>query len=481
MRTVFLALVIAAAAAVHAEADGGAAPDVKDAAAPCVVEVQNSTELVFDTSAAPDLRKWTEEKFAPAIREWVVKLSDLMASDGWTPPKDITFTFVNTDGSAPAWARAATRKVCLNAKWFRGNLGGQALGATIHELTHIMQAYESEGQNAENCPTWAVEGFADYVRWMLFEPESNGCGFVLKNPVRYHYDGSYRITAHFFAFVESRHPGTLKKLNAALRDHSFDNGKFWKAATGKTVEALDAEWRLANGADKLEPREYKSANGKVFRYRWAEKLPDDDSKVPLLFFMHGAGERGTDNARQLLNGMKDIFAWMDAHEKGYRIVAGQVPSGKRWVEVDWGATSHEIPAEPSETMALQLELLDKLLADPRTDKTRVYATGISMGGFGTWDVLCRRPEVFAAGLPICGGADVAQAPKIAKIPIWTFHGSADNVVRPCRSRDMVSALWAAGSNVHYREYPDARHDVWTRTYRDGEVLEWLFRQRKSEK
>ena len=242
-----------------------------------------------------------------------------------------------------------------------------------------------------------------------------------------------------------------------------------------------AETKTGNVADKLEPREYKAADGKVFRYRWAEKLPGDNSKVPLIVFMHGAGERGTDNAAQLRHGVTELVNWLDAHEKGYRLIAGQVPNGKRWVEVDWSAASHTMPSEPSETMALQLEFIDKLLADPRTDKSRVYATGISMGGSGTWDIFCRRPDVFAAGIPICGGADVAQVPKIAGLPIWTFHGSADSAVPVCRSRNMVSALWAAGSNAHYREYPDAGHNVWTRTYRDGEVLAWFFKQRKAAK
>ena len=104
---------------------------------------------------------------------------------------------------------------------------------------------------------------------------------------------------------------------------------------------------------------------------------------------------------------------------------------------------------------------------------------IPLLGYGTWDILSRRPEVFAAAMPICGGGDVAQAQKIAKVPIWTFHGSADGAVPVCRSRNMVSALWAAGSNAHYREYPDAGHNVWGRTYGDAEVLNWFFKQKKA--
>ena len=230
-------------------------------------------------------------------------------------------------------------------------------------------------------------------------------------------------------------------------------------------------------AERTVAKTFSGADGMEFRYRWAEKLPDDGSKVPLVIFLHGAGERGTNNVAQLRHGVEELLNWLDRHEKGYRLVAGQVPSGKRWVEVDWSAKGHAMPQEPSETMALELALIDRLLSDQRTDARRVYVTGISMGGYGTWDIICRRPQLFAAAMPICGGGDTAQAAKIAKVPIWVFHGSADRAVPVSRSRNMVSALWAAGSNAHYREYPDAGHNVWTRTYRDDEVLKWFFSQR----
>ena len=207
---------------------------------------------------------------------------------------------------------------------------------------------------------------------------------------------------------------------------------------------------MPNGvAARTEARTFAGADGSVFRYRWAEKLPENGSKVPLVIFLHGAGERGTNNVSQLRHGVGELLDWLDRHEKGYRLVVGQVPNGKRWVEVDWNAKSHAMPKKPSETMALELALLDRLLADPRTDAQRVYVTGISMGGYGTWDIVCRRPGMFAAAMPICGGGDTAQAANIAHVPIWVFHGSADRAVPVCRSRNMVSALWSAGSNAHY--------------------------------
>ena len=241
--------------------------------------------------------------------------------------------------------------------------------------------------------------------------------------------------------------------------------------------AFGVDYR-AEAKSRTVPKEFVGADGKVFRYRLAEKLPQDGAKVPLVFFLHGAGERGTNNVSQLVHGVGEIVCWLDAHEKGYRVVAGQVPHGKRWVEVDWAAKSHDMPEEPSETMALLMEFLDRQLADPAVDASRVYVTGISMGGYGTWDLICRRPEVFAAAMPVCGGGDVAQAAKVANVPIWVFHGDKDSAVPVCRSRNMVSALWQCDGKVRYREYPGVNHNCWTPTYADQDVLKWFFDQRR---
>ena len=134
--------------------------------------------------------------------------------------------------------------------------------------------------------------------------------------------------------------------------------------------------RLGDIKERTQAKEFVGAEGKVFRYRLAEKMPEDGSRVPLVLFLHGAGERGTNNVAQLVHGVGELVRWMDAHEKGFRLVAGQVPNGKRWVEVDWNAKGHAMPAEPSETMALLMELVDKQLADPAIDASRVYVTGI---------------------------------------------------------------------------------------------------------
>lgn len=240
-------------------------------------------------------------------------------------------------------------------------------------------------------------------------------------------------------------------------------------AYGETLESLKS---------RAQALEFTGANGKVLKYRLVEKTPANGSKVPLIFFFHGAGQRGDDNTAQL-NNLPDIVTWLDANESGFKLVAGQVPSGKLWVDVKWDSLAHTMSPEPSESMGLALELLDAFLEDSAVDTNRVYATGLSMGGYGTWDIISRRPEVFAAAVPICGGADVAQATKLTSMPIWAFHGSKDGSVPVFRSRSMMSALWNAGADAHYWEYPDAPHDVWSRTYRNNDVLKWLFSQEKT--
>ena len=130
-------------------------------------------------------------------------------------------------------------------------------------------------------------------------------------------------------------------------------------------------------------------------------------------------------------------------------------------------------------MKLARLLLQDVIANLPVDINRIYVTGISMGGYATWDIIQRKPNLFAAAIPICGGADATRAPSLKNLPIWAFHGDKDTAVPVSRSRDMVKALRDCGSQVQYREYPGAGHDVWTRTYADSSVLAWLFAQRRA--
>ena len=118
------------------------------------------------------------------------------------------------------------------------------------------------------------------------------------------------------------------------------------------------------------------------------------------------------------------------------------------------------------------------MKDLPIDAKRVYVTGLSMGGYGTWDLLARKPELFAAGVPVCGGADEATAEAVKGVPVWAFHGAKDGVVKPARSKNMVAALEKAGAKPKFTEYPTVGHDAWNPAYKDPAMFAWLFAQKK---
>ena len=217
--------------------------------------------------------------------------------------------------------------------------------------------------------------------------------------------------------------------------------------------------------------------GLNYRFHAPAKV-EPGKTYPLVLLLHGAGERGDDNLAQLKWGADELVNWFKAKGEEFYFVAGQVPNGKRWVEVDWSATDHAMLPAPSESMAKLIGLVEHLFRTAAVDRSRVYVTGISMGGYGTWDLICRKPAWFAAAMPICGGGDPHQAWRIRELPIWAFHGDADQAVPVCRSRQMTAALWAVNGNNRYREYPGCGHNVWSTTYGDKAVLDWFFGNRR---
>ena len=204
-----------------------------------------------------------------------------------------------------------------------------------------------------------------------------------------------------------------------------------------------------------------------------------DEKVPLILFLHGAGERGDDNIRQLQHGIPALLSYILKKNIPAIIIVPQCPIGMQWVNVPWGGDAHTMPPSPSKPLQAVQALLTQSLAELPADRSRIYISGISMGGFGTWDYLQREPDLFAAGIPICGGGDTAEAAKLKNIPIWTFHGDQDTSVKTQRSRDMSEAIKKSGGTlVQYTEYPGVGHNSWTCSYANDEVLDWLFAQKK---
>jgi predicted peptidase len=213
--------------------------------------------------------------------------------------------------------------------------------------------------------------------------------------------------------------------------------------------------------------------------------PDDydkggDVRYPLVVFLHGIGERGADNAKQLLHGVTEFVKESTRKKHSCFLAAPQCPPDNLWVFVTpWDVSGNlSLAKSPTQPTAMVLDLIDSLSKEYRIDADRIYLTGISLGGYCTWDLASRYPGLFAAAMPICGGGDPAKAEKLAKLPIWAFHGDADTSVPVERSRDMIAAIKKAGGAPKYTEYKGVGHDSWTPTYKNDEVLDWLFEQKK---
>ncbi|MBN2727947.1 MAG: prolyl oligopeptidase family serine peptidase [Bacteroidales bacterium] len=204
----------------------------------------------------------------------------------------------------------------------------------------------------------------------------------------------------------------------------------------------------------------------------AQILPDQ--KPAFVLFLHGAGERGTDNELQLTHGVKEFMAEDIRGEYNFILLAPQCPESARWTEVDWTKASSKMPPRISIPLQESFELMDSLIEEYNVDPQQIYITGLSMGGFGTWDAICRRPDFFAAAMPVCGGGDESKAGLIAHIPIRAFHGKLDHLVLPARSINMVNAIRLNGGNAEIILFDDLGHLCWDRVYQNHDNIHWLF-------
>jgi len=207
--------------------------------------------------------------------------------------------------------------------------------------------------------------------------------------------------------------------------------------------------------------------------------PDtDDKKLPLFIFLHGAGERGDDNSSQLMHIAPILTNPVNSQRFPAILLFPQCPSNEYWANVDvsqdgqWTPDSSDNPTAPMQRV---IELIESMKLNPSVDTDRIYISGLSMGGFGTFDLLARHPDWFAGAVAICGGADLDNVENYKDIPLWIFHGAEDPVVPVELSRTGAKKLRAMEAKVKYPEYPDGGHDVWNEVYENRETLEWLFK------
>jgi predicted peptidase len=190
-----------------------------------------------------------------------------------------------------------------------------------------------------------------------------------------------------------------------------------------------------------------------------QEYRSDGPEWPLLLFLHGAGERGDDLELVATHGPPNIVK--STPDFPFVVVSPQCPAYQRW--------------RPDEL----IQLVDHISANYRIDRRRIYVTGLSMGGYGTWALCAQYPDKFAAAVPICGGGNLATAGKLArKTPVWAFHGQQDRIVVLQQSAEMVQALEAAGGNVKFTVYPESGHDSWTETYNNPSVYGWMLQQQR---
>ncbi|HMJ64861.1 MAG TPA: prolyl oligopeptidase family serine peptidase [Candidatus Binatia bacterium] len=224
--------------------------------------------------------------------------------------------------------------------------------------------------------------------------------------------------------------------------------------------------RQTQTAQQFKKRVTREMAANYLLFLPADYKANSKDRWPLMLFLHGAGERGTNLTAVTRHGPPKVVK-TNANFP-FILVSPQCPTGERW---------------SNETL---LALLDDIIRKHRVDTNRIYLTGLSMGGYGTWSLSTAHPEKFAAIAPICGGgdtisillADGKRKDQLKRLPIWAFHGGKDPVVNVEESEKMVAAYKRIGNrNVELTIYPEAGHDSWTETYNNPKLYEWFLSHR----
>ncbi|MDC6353100.1 MULTISPECIES: prolyl oligopeptidase family serine peptidase [Robiginitalea] len=242
---------------------------------------------------------------------------------------------------------------------------------------------------------------------------------------------------------------------------------------GAQMESPYEKKRFIQGADTLN-----------YRLLMPEHF-DPTEEYPVVLFLHGAGERGSDNEKQLTHGSSLFTSPINRSAFPAIVLAPQCASGDYWAQVEVDRSSYPIGLDfqyekgPTRSLGLVMELLDSYRGLQYVDNTRIYIMGLSMGGMGTFELLHRLPDVFAAAVPICGAGDPETVAGYAdKVPLWIFHGAVDQVVAPDHSLHMVNKLFDAGARPGFTLYDRVNHNSWDYAFAEPELLPWLFSHKK---
>jgi predicted peptidase len=250
---------------------------------------------------------------------------------------------------------------------------------------------------------------------------------------------------------------------------------------GEPAGARELAARMVAGTF-ADPARYDNMDQLFVHYRLFVPAGYSESRrYPLIVSLHGAGSHGTDNLRQLSPPVGVLIDRAQSIEPTFVLVP-QDPKGDKWVTLSGDApfrNYRQAERPQSEAAGLVIIGIDQLKEKYAIDPDRVYLTGGSAGGTGTWDLITRGGVArFAAAVPITGANDPSRAAVIARLPIWAFHGANDSVAPVENTREMVANLRQLGSPVRYTEYPDVGHESWNRAYAEPELFPWLLAQRR---
>ncbi len=227
-----------------------------------------------------------------------------------------------------------------------------------------------------------------------------------------------------------------------------------------------------SGDEPFQRETFSSSAGLALPYRLHVPELTGGEEYPLVVYLHGSGGWGSDNGRQISGGnVHGTRLWLQDKIVGTQpafVLAPQLANGQRWAAAD--------SADLSPYARATLELIAELQDVHPIDGKRLYVIGQSLGGMGVWDLVSKRPDMFAAGVAVCGSGNRERIAEARDVPLWAFHGAQDRTVPVQRSRELVAALEAVGGNIRYTEYPDVGHNAWERAFADPELVDWLFAQ-----
>ena len=289
--------------------------------------------------------------------------------------------------------------------------------------------------------------------------------------------GKYLAAAVWFEFLTGLNPYEEGIQTEAVSD---EDAKFLAGIAHKVVSEGERP-----SAGKVTANDFKAATFEGLPYRlYVPESYDSSKRYPLVLFLHGAGERGSDNLRQLTGQPVSMtFAQPESQlQHPCFVLAPQCPPSDQWVRAPWKSGTYVFADTPiSDPLATVMRLLSELEEEYCLDEDRLYVTGLSMGGYGTWDLICRYPDRFAAAVPVCGGVDASQAERVAHVPLRIFHGDADTAVLPDGDRAMARALAQIGArDALYKEYHTGHGGCWMMAYAEPKLGPWLFQQKRQQ-